>query len=101
MNMKEACATFPHGSTVLVAAGQDDAVGRVVGYPWRRKWSPDNDPDMISVEFTLAEKWKLVKSVTSTSPREHCRSTSPSIGSGLGLSAKAHRKRFAESTDSA
>jgi hypothetical protein len=61
MNMKEACATFPHGSTVLVAAGQDDAVGRVVGYPWRRKWSPDNDPDMISVEFTLAEKWKLVK----------------------------------------
>ena len=61
MNMKEACATFPHGSTVLVAAGQDDAVGRVVGYPWRRKWSLDNDPDMISVEFTLAEKWKLVK----------------------------------------
>lgn len=61
MNMKEACATFPHGSTVLVAAGQDDAVGRVVGYPWRRKWSPDNDPDMISVEFTLAEKLKLVK----------------------------------------
>jgi hypothetical protein len=61
MNMKEACATFPHGSTVLVAAGQDDAVGRVVGYPWRRKWSPDNDPDMISVEFALAEKWKLVK----------------------------------------
>lgn len=61
MNMKEACATFPHGSTVLVAAGQGDAVGRVVGYPWRRKWSPDNDPDMISVEFTLAEKWKLVK----------------------------------------